>query len=66
MEQNKKISNKELKKLAKDVYSCNIKINELPTAITHGVCGEEVKKALLDMFESGYRYGEAGVIKKEI
>jgi hypothetical protein len=44
--------------LANETYNRNPKINELPTAITHGICGEEVKKAFLDMFERGYRQGE--------
>jgi len=50
----KKISNKELKKLAKDFYKSEPIINEIPDALNR----EIIKKALLKMFECGYRYGE--------
>lgn len=51
----KKISNKELKKLAKDYYKREPTIQEIPDALNR----EIIKEALLKMFEDGYRYGEA-------
>lgn len=50
----KKITNKELKKLAKEQYKRVPIINEIPDALNRDI----VKKALLEMFEVGYRYGE--------
>lgn len=53
----KKITNKELKKLAKEQYKCVPIINEIPDALNR----EIVKKALLKMFEVGYRYSENSI-----
>ncbi len=53
----KKITNKELKKLAKEQYKRVPIINEIPDALNR----EIVKKALLEMFEVGYRYGENSI-----
>lgn len=49
-----KITNAELKKLAKEQYKSVSIIKEISDCINRKI----VEKALLEMFEIGYRYGE--------
>ena len=54
----KKISNKELKLLSKQALKTSIIVSEIPDALNQ----EIVREALIEMYETGYRYGEAKII----